>query len=267
MSNYLTWTRLLEDSSMSRQASLLFVGVETLGELRRLAQGDAVSGVDLVGGDPKSLSHHAAEEVGGKQAVVAGTTGIASARRARRRAARAPGPVCPTGYVHASSLQQPDPREHRGRRSPSRRPTTRPARPGSRCSPTSRPQPRPATGSRPATSTSKSDGNALADERRRERAGRLRDDDQVGAVADRLDDSVRVLRQSGRVVVAGQVRRDGVVASFTQGGLDEVPVPADIAGAVDQHIGRHVLTRRSLAYPICAHRSRAACIAPPSSLQ
>ena len=86
------------------------------------------------------------------------------------------------------------------------------------------------------------DGTAFADERRRERAGRLRDDDQVGAVADRVDDGVRVLRQPCRVVVAGEVRRDGVVASFAQRVLDEVPVPADVAGAVDQHIRRHVLT-------------------------
>ncbi len=48
---------------------------------------------------------------------------------------------------------------------------------------------------------------------------RLRDDDQVAPVADRVHHGVRVLREAGRVVVAWKIRTNGVVASFTQFGF------------------------------------------------
>ena len=65
-------------------------------------------------------------------------------------------------------------------------------------------------------------------------ANRLGDHDQIGPVADRLDHGVRVLGQAGRVVLTRKVRRHDVVTSCAQFGLDQVPVPADVAGAVDQ---------------------------------
>jgi hypothetical protein len=49
------------------------------------------------------------------------------------------------------------------------------------------------------------DRYALADERRHEASQRLRDDDQLTAVADRLQDGVRVVPQPRRVVLAGKV--------------------------------------------------------------
>jgi hypothetical protein len=74
----------------------------------------------------------------------------------------------------------------------------------------------------------------VADERGGEAAERLRDDDQIGPVADRAGHCARVLGQAGRVVVTWKIRRDGVMASCTQSGLHQMPVPADIASAVDQ---------------------------------
>src|SRR5215472_6064562 len=57
--------------------------------------------------------------------------------------------------------------------------------------------------------------------------------------ADRLDCDVGVLGQPGRVVVAGQVGREGVMAALPQLPLDQVPVPSDIPAAVNQHEGGH----------------------------
>ena len=65
-------------------------------------------------------------------------------------------------------------------------------------------------------------------------------DDRVVSIADRIDDRRRVLRQTGLVVSDRQVRRDSVVATESQLGLDEVPVPADVAGTMDECKGRHL---------------------------
>ncbi len=54
---------------------------------------------------------------------------------------------------------------------------------------------------------------------RREATERLSDYDQLRSVADRLEQGFRVFREPGRIVVAGKVGRDGVVASFPQLGL------------------------------------------------
>jgi hypothetical protein len=48
-----------------------------------------------------------------------------------------------------------------------------------------------------------------------------------------------VLGQPGRIVVAGQVGRDGVVAALPQLPLDQMPVPPDVAAAVNQRKGGH----------------------------
>jgi hypothetical protein len=44
------------------------------------------------------------------------------------------------------------------------------------------------------------------------------------SVTDRLDHGVRVLGEPGSVVVAGEIRRHGVVASLAERGLNEVPI-------------------------------------------
>ena len=77
------------------------------------------------------------------------------------------------------------------------------------------------------------------DQRRGEPAERLADDDQVPAVADGGDHRVGVVVELERVVVAGQVGSHHVVPARAQLGLDQVPVPADVAGAVDQDEGAH----------------------------
>jgi hypothetical protein len=53
--------------------------------------------------------------------------------------------------------------------------------------------------------------------------------DQVSAIADGLDHRVGVVVQPQRVVVCGKVGRHRAVSSCPQLGLDQVPVPADVA--------------------------------------
>jgi hypothetical protein len=55
----------------------------------------------------------------------------------------------------------------------------------------------------------------VADERGGEAAKRLRDDDQIGPVADRAGHAVGVLGKAGRVIVAWKIRSDGVMAAGT----------------------------------------------------
>ena len=50
-------------------------------------------------------------------------------------------------------------------------------------------------------------------------------DHDVAAVADRVDDRVRVFPPAGRLFVAREVDRDRVVPTLAQLGGDEVPVP------------------------------------------
>ena len=80
----------------------------------------------------------------------------------------------------------------------------------------------------------------LRDDRRDVPAERLRDHDDVGPGPDGIDDDVRVLGQPGTVVLDREVGRDGLMAATPQVRLDQVPVPADVAGAVDERErGRH----------------------------
>ena len=78
-----------------------------------------------------------------------------------------------------------------------------------------------------------------ADERSGEAAERLRHQDQLGAIADRLDDRVGVLRQPGRLVLAGKVDRHHLTSALFQLGRDQVPVEGAVAGSVDKDIGGH----------------------------
>ena len=83
------------------------------------------------------------------------------------------------------------------------------------------------------------DGDACAHERRRETGHRLRHQDQVPAVADRLDCRLGVVVDAGTVVVARQVGRDHVVTPRSKVGRHQVPVPRVGAGAVQQHVVGH----------------------------
>ena len=71
-------------------------------------------------------------------------------------------------------------------------------------------------------------------ERGGEAAKRLRDDDQTGPIACRGGHGVGVLGQAARVVFKGKIRSYRVMASLTQFGRHQMPVPADIVGAVDE---------------------------------
>ena len=84
------------------------------------------------------------------------------------------------------------------------------------------------------------DGRPFTDEGRRESAGRLRNHDQLAPVSDRLEHGVCVLGQPCRVVVARQVRRHRVMTPATQLSLHQMPVPADVAGAMDEDEGGHL---------------------------
>ena len=74
----------------------------------------------------------------------------------------------------------------------------------------------------------------LRDDRRDVPAERLRDHDDVGPGPDGIDDDVRVLGQPRTVVLDREVGRDGLMAATPQVRLHQVPVPADVAGAVDE---------------------------------
>ena len=58
-------------------------------------------------------------------------------------------------------------------------------------------------------------------------------------LADCFEHRLRVLGKSGGIVVARKIRRDRVVTPGAQLGLDEVPIPADVTGAVNQNVRRH----------------------------
>jgi hypothetical protein len=75
--------------------------------------------------------------------------------------------------------------------------------------------------------------------RRGEPSEGLRRDGQAATPPYRLDDGIGILCQPGRVIVARQVRREGVMAALPQLPLDQVPVPAGIPAAVNEHEGGH----------------------------
>ena len=87
------------------------------------------------------------------------------------------------------------------------------------------------------------DGARRRHQRRREAAQRVGDDHDVVAVAECVDNGLRVLGQAGRLVFAGQVRRDHPVAALAQLGGDQIPARADVARAVDHRERGHRPTR------------------------
>src|SRR4029079_7208791 len=63
---------------------------------------------------------------------------------------------------------------------------------------------------------------------------RLGHNDDVMPITDGVHDHIGVSRQARGVILDGQVWGDSVVTAPAQFCLDEVPVPADVAGSVDE---------------------------------
>jgi hypothetical protein len=82
-------------------------------------------------------------------------------------------------------------------------------------------------------------GDARADKRCGEAAERVPHQDEVAAIGDCLDDRVGVIPPAGRVVLAGEIDGDGVVAVLAQLRRDQVPVPRGSAASVDESERRH----------------------------
>jgi hypothetical protein len=82
-------------------------------------------------------------------------------------------------------------------------------------------------------------GEPIRDQGRGEPTERLTDDDQILPVTDRLDDGVGVVPELRGGVIGRKVRGHHVVPARAQLRLHQVPVPADVAGSVDQHEGAH----------------------------
>ena len=83
------------------------------------------------------------------------------------------------------------------------------------------------------------DRNPLAHHRCGEATQRLGHQNQVRAVADRLDHRVRVLGEARRVVVTRQVHGHHIVAAVAEQRLDPVPVPGIGPRAGNQDVGGH----------------------------
>jgi hypothetical protein len=83
------------------------------------------------------------------------------------------------------------------------------------------------------------DRASCADDRGREAAERVADDDHVRAVSDRLDNRVRVVPPAGGVVFGRQIDGDRFVAELAQLGRHEVPIPSTTAPAVDERERSH----------------------------
>jgi len=81
----------------------------------------------------------------------------------------------------------------------------------------------PAYGTSPCDEHEQLGRDPVGHERRREATERLRDHDELGAIADRVQHDIRVRRESRRLVIGRQVRRHDVVASFTQFSIYKVP--------------------------------------------
>jgi hypothetical protein len=85
--------------------------------------------------------------------------------------------------------------------------------------------------------------DACADERRRESAERMADDDEVPALGDRVDHGAGVRPPAGRLLLARKIDGDGLVAASPQLASDQMPVPGTSPSTVDQRERRHDPTR------------------------
>jgi hypothetical protein len=85
------------------------------------------------------------------------------------------------------------------------------------------------------------DGHPFAHQWRREADHRLGDQNQVGAIADRVDDRFGVLGPAGGIIRGGQRDGHGLVAEPLELGHEAMLVPGAAAGAGDQDVGCHAL--------------------------
>lgn len=76
-----------------------------------------------------------------------------------------------------------------------------------------------------------------ADDRRGKSAHRRGDEDDVGAIADGIDDGVRVLEPAGRIVLGRQPDRDHRLSARGELGREPMPFPGIAAPTGDQDIG------------------------------
>jgi hypothetical protein len=197
-----------------------------------------VAGLDLVGSEAEPLSDHAAHEVRGQQAIVSAEH--EPRVHVRPRVER---PWLLTGRVGLSASALECLGGQLGRNIVVEdRDLVVPVRAAVGLVAGVRPPIAPGFARRrdqPSNENEELDGRPVTDERRREGAERLRDHDELAPVADRLEHGVRVLGQPCCVVLAGQIRRHDVVAHVPELSLHEMPVPADVSGAVDQREGGH----------------------------
>ena len=89
-------------------------------------------------------------------------------------------------------------------------------------------------GHHPRYENDRSRTEPLRDDRRDVTTERLGDHDDVAPVADRVDDDICIPRQPGAVVLDREIGCDGLMAATLQLGADQMPVPADVAGSVDE---------------------------------
>jgi hypothetical protein len=85
--------------------------------------------------------------------------------------------------------------------------------------------------------------DARADERRRETAERMADDDDVPGLGDRIDHGASVRPPAGRLLLARKINCYGFVPALAQLGNDQMPVPRASSSTVDQRERRHDRTR------------------------
>jgi len=223
------------------------VADEDVGQLLGAAERDAVAGGDLVGDDGEPVGHDPAHEVGGEEAVLGAqheTGGHVGPRRQGPPAAPGGGGLVAAlalglfgegagdvvvegdeGVVVAGPAAVPAGLLLDGLLKAHRRVPVTGRLPRRR--------------DHPGHEHQHVDREPIGHQGRGEPAEGVTDDDQVAPVADGLDDGVGVLGKSGGIVVAGQVGSDHVVAPPAQLLLHEVPGPADVAAAVDQHEGCH----------------------------
>jgi hypothetical protein len=69
-------------------------------------------------------------------------------------------------------------------------------------------------------------------------AEHLAEDDGILPFTNGVNHALGVRRESGGIVVDGQVHKDHTVPSSAELGVDEVPVPSHVPGAMDQDVRR-----------------------------
>jgi hypothetical protein len=97
----------------------------------------------------------------------------------------------------------------------------------------------------------------LADNRCHVAGEGLADDDEIVALANGANDHIRVSRQPRAVILDRQVHDDHILAPCPEVGLDEVPVPSDVAGAMDEDIAGRAWTGHRTSLTSCSGPEKA----------